>query len=220
MSSCYSLFMKTIRPSLPAGFCYADECKFFCLTDAKYASADNFLGRRARGYNEPFVVLSCAAADALSLAAHSFFENGYFLKLYDAYRPQRAVDDFAAWAEDLSDNVRKAIHYPNIQKSELFQLDYIARKSGHTRGCAVDLTLVDKETLQELDMGTIFDFMDERSWHGAKGLTEEQNKNRMSLMETMLSCGFRSNPMEWWHYGLVKEPFPNTYFDFEIGSPK
>ena len=212
--------MKTFRPTLPAGFCYADECKFFCLTDAKYASDDNFMGRSAKGYNEPFVVLSCAVADALSLAAQSFFVKGYFVKLYDAYRPQRAVEDFAAWAEDLSDNARKAIHYPNVKKSELFHLGYIARKSGHTRGCAVDLTLVEKKTHQELDMGTIFDFMDKRSWHGAKGLTDEQNKNRAFLMDTMLFCGFRYNPMEWWHYALVKEPFPDTYFNFEIGTPK
>lgn len=210
--------MNSIKTPLPAAFCYADECGFPCVVDAKYASADNFTGRRVKGYNAPFVVLSRAAADALSLAAPEFLKHGLLMKLYDAYRPQRAVDDFAAWAEDLSDTARKKIHYPNLEKSELFRLDYIARRSGHTRGCAVDLTLVREDTLEELDMGTIFDFMDERSWHGAQGLTEEQNKNRALLLDTMLACGFRINPMEWWHYALVKEPFPETYFDFEIGE--
>ncbi|HWS28821.1 MAG TPA: M15 family metallopeptidase [Clostridia bacterium] len=210
--------MNDKKKPLPAGFCYADECVFTCLTDAKYASADNFTGRIVKGYNAPKVVLSVSVADAFKRAAEVFLRKGLLMKFYDAYRPQRAVDAFDAWALDTSDILKKETHYPHIEKEDLFKLGYIARRSGHTRGCAVDLTLAKKETLCELDMGTHFDFMDPLSWHGAKGLTEEQNKNRTLLMDTMLTCGFRINPMEWWHYALIEEPFPDTYFDFEIGT--
>lgn len=203
---------------MPAGFCYADECCFPCLTDAKYFTADNFTGRKVKGYNEPFVVLSVSISDALKQAAEILLKKGLLMKVYDAYRPQQAVDAFAAWALDFSDTLKKENHYPHIEKEDLFPLGYIARRSGHTRGCAVDLTLLERETLSELDMGTHFDFMDPLSWHGAKGLTNKQNKNRALLKDTMLKCGFRINPMEWWHYALIEEPFPDTYFDFEIGS--
>ncbi len=211
--------MNSLKPPLPAGFRYADDCGFPCLTDAKYAGADNFMGRPAKGYNAPLVVVSAAVGEAISLAAPLFLRRGLLMKLFDAYRPQRAVDDFAAWAENLSDTARKKIHYPNIEKADLFRLDYIARRSGHTRGCAVDLTLADAHTGEALDMGTVFDFMDERSWHGASGLSHAQRQNRALLAETMLACGFCQNPMEWWHFALKKEPFPDRYFDFEIGEP-
>jgi D-alanyl-D-alanine dipeptidase len=210
--------MNNTKISLPQGFCYADECGFSCLTDAKYATDDNFTGRQVLGYNAPFVVLSVSLSDALKRAAEIFLKMGLQMKFYDAYRPQRSVNAFAAWALDISDTLQKETHYPHIKKEDLFELGYIAKRSGHTRGCAVDLTLVQKETLYDLDMGTHFDFMDPLSWHGAKGLTNEQNKNRTLLKDTMLKCGFRINPMEWWHYALIEEPFPDTYFDFEIGS--
>jgi D-alanyl-D-alanine dipeptidase len=209
--------MKYKKMPLPQGFCYADECSFTCLIDAKYFSSDNFTGRRVLGYNAPFVVLSDAVANALKRSAELFIKKGLLMKLYDAYRPQRSVDAFAAWALDTSDTLQKESHYPNIQKEDLFTLDYIAKRSSHTRGCAVDLTLVKSDSLQELDMGTNFDFMDSLSWHNAKGLTKNQMENRLLLKDIMLACGFRINPMEWWHYALIDEPYPTTYFDFEIG---
>ncbi len=205
------------KTPLPQGFCYADDCGLSCLTDAKYFSFDNFTGRRVLGYNAPFVVLSNSVLASLKRAEMLFKQQGLLMKLYDAYRPQRSVDAFAAWALDTSDTLQKETHYPNINKEDLFKLDYIAKRSGHTRGCAVDLTLVTLDTLQELDMGTNFDFMDPLSWHNANGLLKKQTENRSILKNTMLTCGFRINPMEWWHYALIEEPFPDTYFDFEIG---
>jgi D-alanyl-D-alanine dipeptidase len=204
------------KKGLPDGFVYADEAVPYCLVDAKYAGDDNFLGRPVAGYHRPFVVLSLRAAQGLQKVAEEMFQKGYRLKLFDAYRPQRAVDDFVAWGKDVEDIKRKHIHYPNEDKSAMFEKGYIARRSGHSRGSAVDLTLVDKDTLEELDMGTIFDLMDSRSHHGAAGITKAQEDNRKFLCDVMCSNGFRSYTKEWWHYIVDPEPYPDTYFDFPI----
>ena len=207
------------KPDLPKGFLYVDDVIESCIVDAKYAGSDNFMGRPAAGYNAPLVVVTEAVAEGLKKVAPFFYERGYLMKFYDAYRPQRAVDDFVRWGEILEDNRRKPVHYPNVSKADMFNLGYIAKHSGHTRGCAVDLTLVDMTTMQELDMGSVFDFMDERSHHGAKGLTPQQEANRKFLCDAMCANGFRLYKEEWWHYSIVPEPYPDTYFDFPIGEP-
>lgn len=204
------------REGLPPGFVYADEAVPHCLIDAKYAGSDNFLGRPVAGYLKPFVVLTQEAADRLVKVAAEMFGKGFRLKFFDAYRPQRAVDDFVAWGADLTDTARKAAHYPNESKAAMFEKGYIAERSGHTRGCAVDLTLVGRDTLTELDMGTGFDFMDIRSHHGAEGITKEQAANRELLRDIMCANGFRPYREEWWHYIVDPEPYPDTYFDFPI----
>ncbi len=204
------------KKGLPEGFLYVDEVIEDCIVDAKYAGTDNFLGRPAAGYNAPLVVVAQEAAEPLAKVAAIFREKGYLMKFYDAYRPQRAVDDFVRWGADAEDDRRKPVHFPNVPKAEMFAQGYIATRSGHTRACAVDLTLVDAATMQELDMGSIFDFMDERSHHGAPGLTPAQEANRRLLCEVMCANGFRSFKSEWWHYALTPEPHPNTYFDFPV----
>ena len=201
------------KKGLPEGFLYVDEVIQDCIVDAKYAGTDNFMGRPAAGYEAPLVVVTKEAAQRLEKAAAVFRDKGYLMKFYDSYRPQRAVDDFMRWGADAEDDRRKPVHYP---KGMVIELGYIARHSGHTRGCAVDLTLVDASTMQELDMGSIFDFMDERSHHGAPGLSPLQEENRRLLCEVMCANGFRRYESEWWHYAVTPEPYPDTYFDFPI----
>lgn len=204
------------KKGLPEGFLYIDDIIEDCIVDAKYAGTDNFLGRPVDGYNAPLVVVTKEAAERLVRAATALRQKGYVMKFFDAYRPQRAVDDFMRWGADTGDCRRKPVHYPNEEKRDMFAKGYIAEKSGHTRGCAVDLTLVDAYTHQELDMGSIFDFMDVRSHHGAKSLTPLQEGNRAILRDAMLENGFRLYEEEWWHYIVDPEPYPDTYFDFPI----
>lgn len=197
------------------GFCYIDESIPGIFWDAKYAGCDNFMGRPADGYLVNRTVCTAQAADALKKAQERAREKGLELLVFDAYRPKRAVADFCRWAEDVTDTARKHIHYPNVDKKELFPLGYIAEKSGHSRGSTVDLTLCRADGTP-LDMGTVFDFMDEMSHHGAKGITPAQTENRELLRGIMLSCGFTDYENEWWHYRLADEPYPDTYFDFVI----
>lgn len=201
---------------LPDGFVYIDEWIEDCVIDAKYAGTDNFMGRPAAGYERPLVVTSRPVAEALVRAADLLRAQGCLLKLFDAYRPQRAVDDFCRWGDDLSDHRRKPVHYPNVEKQRMFEEGYIARRSSHTRGCAVDLTLVDAHTCQELDMGSIFDFMDPRSWPACPDISPEQRRRRELLRDAMCACGFSPYECEWWHFSVRPEPYPDTYFDFPI----
>jgi D-alanyl-D-alanine dipeptidase len=201
---------------LPEGFVYIDELIEDCIIDAKYAGTDNFMGRPAVGYEQPLVVMTREAAEGCVKAAEILRKQGYVMKFFDAYRPQRAVDDFCAWGEDSADQRRKPVHYPNVEKLKMFDEGYIARRSGHTRGKAVDLTLVDMNTHQELDMGSIFDFMDPRSWPDSELVTPEQRKNRYILRDAMLASGFEPYEGEWWHFSITPEPYPGTYFDFPI----
>jgi D-alanyl-D-alanine dipeptidase len=204
------------RSGLPEGFVYIDELIPDCVIDAKYSGPDNFMGRPAAGYEKPLVVCTSEVADGLVTAANELRKEGYTLVIFDSYRPQTAVDDFVSWAAAPGDESEKEKHYPNVEKSDLIKEGYIASHSGHTRGAAVDLTLLNIKTGTELDMGTCFDFLDERSGHGAKGLTEEQENNREILKEAMAEAGFKPYKNEWWHYSIETEPYPDTYFDFPI----
>lgn len=204
------------KSGLPEGFVYIDEWIEDCIIDTKYAGTDNFMGAPAAGYERPLAVMTKQAAEACQKAASALRRQGWLLKFYDAYRPCRAVEHFAAWSRDSLDCRRKTVHYPRVEKDQLFQRGYISEKSGHSRGSTVDLTLVNSETYQEADMGTIFDFMDERSHHGAAGLTALQEENRSRLRKAMEDAGFCFYANEWWHYTLKEEPYPDTYFDFPI----
>ncbi len=186
------------------------------VMEIRYYSDYNFTGERIEGYEEPLALITKQAAGALKAVSDECSEKGYRLKIYDAYRPRKAVDHFVRWAEDLSDIRMKEIFYPDVNKAELFEKGYIASHSSHTRGSTVDLTLVNKETGEDIDMGSPFDYFGEISHPGYRGITEEQYQNRMILRDVMMRHGFKPIEEEWWHFTLGEEPYPDTYFTFPV----
>lgn len=201
---------------LPEGFVYVADVVPEALLDIRYHGSFNFVGERIDGYQAPIAILSRPAADALAKAAADAGRCGYALRIFDAYRPQMAVDHFVRWAKDVADQKNKAFFYPDVDKARLFEENYIAAKSGHSRGSTVDLTLVNRHTGQELDMGTPFDFFGAQSHHGGTQVTPRQQANRAYLKCLMERAGFRPYPEEWWHYTLVDEPYADTYFAFPV----
>ena len=199
-------------------FVFLDEVLTGVRWDAKYATWDNFTGRPVDGYEVNRIVGSRALADALSDARRHAAERGLGLLLWDAYRPQRAVDRFREWAAQPEDGRTKARFYPAIDRAEMFTRGYVAQKSGHSRGGAVDLTLYRLDTGELLDMGGGHDLMDERSHHGAPGISCAAARNRRTLCSLMERSWFQAYDFEWWHYSLRDEPHPATYFDFPIAS--
>ena len=189
-----------------------------CVLDVRYYSDNNFVGERIDGYEEPIALLSEEAAYALKNAANDLREKGYRLIIYDAYRPQSAVDNFASWANDWYDTRMKEVFYPNVDKSLLFDYGYIAYNSGHSRGSKVDLSLVDISTEKEVDMGSGFDYFDYSSHPDYTGVSNEQYANRMILREAMLNNGFSPCETEWWDFTLINEPYPYTYFNLPVSS--
>ncbi len=186
------------------------------VLDVRYAGAQNFVGAPVDGYGAARCLLTRPAAQALAGVARDAHAKGLKLKLFDCYRPARAVAHFARWAADLSDTRTKAVYYPDVDKSQLFALGYIAERSGHSRGSTLDLTLVNAATGAELDMGTPFDLFSARSWPASKEVSAEQKANRQLLATLMETHRFKPIEQEWWHFTLANEPFPDTYFDFPI----
>ena len=182
--------------------------------EARYATAHNLAGHPLAGYCAKKALATLEAAQALGKAFALAQQLGYGMLVYDAYRPQKAVDDFVRWSEMPEDGLTKAEFYPALEKTQLFPLGYIARKSGHSRGSTIDLTLTRDGV--PVDMGGGFDLMDERSHHNAPGLTAHQEENRRRLCAIMAYAGFAPYECEWWHYRLMKEPCPDCYFDFDI----
>ncbi len=182
----------------------------------RYFSEDNFAGRSIPGYNANKAFLTTETERALLNAHKDFIKLGYKVKIFDAYRPQMAVDYFSSWAADLNDTVNKSQYYPNVNKSELFAKGYIAKKSGHSRGSAVDITLIDIKSGEEVDMGSPWDFFDPISSIHSNQVTNQQLANRKFLANVMSKHGFKPLDEEWWHFSLISEPFPNTYFNFPI----
>jgi zinc D-Ala-D-Ala dipeptidase len=185
------------------------------VVDMRYAGSHNFVGRPIEGYDAPRCLLTWAAADALAGVARDLAARGLVLKVFDCYRPVRAVANFVRWAHDLKDQSAKAEFYPHVDKRTLFRDGYIASRSGHSRGSTVDLTLA-RADAGELDMGTPFDFFSPKSWTVNSSVSAEEHANRMLLAATMQRRGFRGYAKEWWHFTLRKEPFPNSYFDFPV----
>ncbi len=229
-------------PSIPPT---EDSSQFVNLTDAvpdaileiRYYGTYNFVGARIDGYEQPTALLTKKAAEALKAVSDDVIAKGYRLKIYDAYRPQKGVDHFVRWAEDLQDVRMKPYFYPDLDKSVLFDQEYIMLKSGHTRGSTVDLTLFDMNLEKEVDMGGTFDWFGPESHPDFCGnpetgeytgdnskspstpkrsISPEQFANRMILRRAMLSHGFKPLSTEWWHFTLVEEPFPETYFTFPV----
>ena len=220
-----------------------DASQFVTLTDVMsdvileicYFGTYNFVGDRIDGYEEPTALLTKKAADSLRAVSDDVISLGYRLKIYDAYRPQKGVDQFVCWAEDIPDIRMKTYFYPDLDKSVLFPQEYICAKSGHSRGSTLDLTLFDMTTEKELDMGGTFDWFgpeshpdfcgnpetgeytgDNSKSPANRSITAEQFKNRMILRQAMMRHGFKPFDTEWWHFTLKNEPFPDTYFTFPV----
>lgn len=199
---------------LPEGFVYIKDVIPSVREDIRYAGYHNFVGCPVDGYFAPKSVLKTEAAQALKNAADAFEKQGLYLLIYDAYRPQRAVDHFVRWAKDERDTRMKAEFYPALEKSELFPKGYIAERSGHSRGMTVDLTLTDADG-NALDMGGEFDWFSKASSHDYEGLTTAQKENRALLRRGMIDAGFEDYSEEWWHYTFRCDA-PNVYYDFPI----
>jgi zinc D-Ala-D-Ala dipeptidase len=198
------------------GFAFVDELVPGVRWDAKYATWDNFTGKPVDGYLANRIVGSRTLCRGLEGARDKAASLGLGLLLWDGYRPQRAVDCFVRWSQLPEDGRTKRRHYPNILRPEMFELGYVAARSGHSRGSTVDLTLYRLVTGELLPMGGDHDLMDPISHHGAIGLTQVEAANRRCLCSIMEDSGFGSYASEWWHYTLDREPYPDTYFDFPI----
>lgn len=217
--SCIALLLVAVSAAaseLPEGFVHLDELAPDVLQEVRYYGEDNFVGAQVDGYLAPRIIATRQVAEALQKVQERLEPFGLGLKVFDAYRPQRAVDHFVRWAEDLEDTATKASYYPDVPKDELFEQDYIASRSGHSRGSAVDLTIISLEDGVELDMGSGFDFFGPISWPDSREVGTQQRANRLLLRTLMLEHGFNPYPREWWHFSLADEPFPNTYFDFPV----
>lgn len=187
------------------------------IEEVRYYTNYNFIGERIKGYENNIILITKEAMEALKKVNKEAKKKGYLLKVYDAYRPQMAVDHFVSWAEDIKDIKMKEYFYPNVNKEELFEKGFIAKKSGHSRGSTIDLTLFDMKTGKEVDMGGVFDYFGEQSFASTtENLTEKQIANRQTLRDLMIKNGFKGIKSEWWHFTLIDEPYPNTYFNFPI----
>ena len=202
---------------MPAGFIDAASVVDGLVVDMRYFGADNFVGKRIDGYEAPRCLLTRPAAVALSVAQRDLARRGLGLKVYDCYRPTRAVAHFARWARDVADVARKPDYYPDIDKRDLFRLGYIAERSGHSRGSTVDITLVRRAGDEsDPDMGTRFDFFSPKSWPADNSVGETARHNRALLAAAMARAGFQGYDKEWWHFTLRNEPFPASYFDSPV----
>jgi D-alanyl-D-alanine dipeptidase len=206
----------TADPPWPPGFGDAARAIPTLQVDARYAGADNFVGRPVAGYAAPRCLLTEQAAAALAAVQQDLARFGLGLKTFDGYRPQRAVDDFVRWAQQPDEPARKAEFHPRVDKGQLFAQGYIATRSGHSRGSTVDLTIVSLAGGRELDMGGRFDLFDDSEEGTWPGLDAQQRANRLLLQQAMRAQGFRPYRYEWWHFTLVGEPYPDTHFDFVV----
>ncbi|MDQ3228757.1 MAG: M15 family metallopeptidase [Pseudomonadota bacterium] len=187
--------------------------------DIRYASADNFVGTTVDGYEAPKCYLLTPAAEALARVEHELRSQNLRLKIFDCYRPRRAVLHFVRWSEDLQDQRTKPAYYPNLDKRKLMG-EYISSTSGHSRGATLDLTLLQCDArnalCEPLDMGTQFDFFDVRANTDSSLATPQQRANRNRLLAAMARHGFSNYPLEWWHYTLKPEPSPAVSFDVPV----
>lgn len=209
------LIFVNLKAQLPNNFVYLDEIIRDVVINLKYLSKDNFIGSPINGYINNRIIITKEAAFALKHVQEDLSHFGYGLKIFDAYRPQKAVDHFVKWSKN-NNNKMKSTHYPNVKKKRLFKEGYIASKSGHSRGSSIDLTIIDLKNNKELDMGTTYDFFGEESWIDYSKLSSKQRTNRLLLQSLMRKYGFRPLKEEWWHFTLHNEPFPEKYFNFNV----
>ncbi|GHA90300.1 D-alanyl-D-alanine dipeptidase [Streptomyces tendae] len=230
------------EPRAPEDFVALRAVDPTIIEEMRYVTAHNFVGERVDGYRQPLCILTRPAAEALHRAQTRLLRQGYSLKVYDCYRPQRAVDHFVRWAEDLDDQDMKAEFYPDVDKTRLFADGYIAEKSGHSRGSTVDLTLVrlparptrpyhpgqplvpcfapqdERFPDNSVDMGTGYDCFDTRSHTLDPRIQGVQRANRLLLKDTLEDAGLVNLPEEWWHFTYKPESYPDTYFDFPVSA--
>lgn len=209
---------KTMAEMDPSGFVMLSDYVPSIIEEIRYHSTYNFIGDRIDGYEEPRALLTKEAARALKSVASEMATWGYRLKIFDAYRPMRAVKHFVLWSLDDLDLRMKPFFYPDLDKTDLFDQGYIDKRSSHSRGSAVDLTLLDMATGKEVDMGGPFDFFGRLSHPDYEGITDEQHENRMILLDAMKRSGFEPLDCEWWHFTLKDEPYPDTYFNFPVSA--
>lgn len=202
----------------PSGFVLLADFVPTIIQEIRYYSTYNFIGDRIDGYEEPVALLTKEAARAVKSASNELFVQGYRMKVFDAYRPACAVKHFVLWGIEDQDVRMKPYFYPDLEKGELFVQGYIAKKSGHSRGSTIDLTLLDMKTGKEVDMGGPFDYFSELSHPDYRGITDEQYENRMMLQKVMVRNGFQPLDCEWWHFTLEDEPYPDTYFNFPVSA--
>lgn len=204
---------------LPEGFTYLKKENPTLILDLRYATSENFTGKIVTGYTSEKAIGTKALSIALRKVQALLRSKGLGLKVFDAYRPQSAVDAFILWAASPSDTLKKREYYPNLKKEDLFELGYIAEKSGHTRGSTIDVTLVylkGRRKGKEIDMGGKWDYFGEASHFNYQKISPKQMENRRLLRDLMIEGGFNPYEKEWWHFSLKNEPFPTTYFDFPL----
>lgn len=217
--ACFSAIPFLSAQNLPIGFVYADQIIPNLIFEPRYYSDNNFTGRRVDGYLSPKCIMTAKCAIALKGVQNELETHGMELKIFDAYRPKMAVDCFIRWTYNINSQKNKSIYYPNVDKRNLFRDGYIASPSEHSRGSAVDLTILklgEAGKCTEIDMGTCFDFFGAKAWSLSADITDKQHDNRMFLRNIMEKYGFVSYDKEWWHFTLKEEPFPDTYFNFSI----
>ena len=206
-------------PALPKGFVHLAQIAPGIRQEIRYYTNYNFVGTRIDGYLAPACILTVPAAEALKAVQAELATFGLGLKVYDCYRPQRAVNHFIRWAKDLADTRMKRVFYPDVDKKDLFKDGYIAARSSHSRGSTADLTIValaPDGTASDIDMGTGFDLFSLKSWPTSRAIGGGQRAHRMLLQALMVKHGFAPYPQEWWHFTLKGEPHPDTYFDFPV----
>ena len=216
LSLASAAFAQSNSEQRPDSFVDAASVAPGLFVEARYAGAHNFVGRPIEGYDKPICYLTKPAAAALAQVVADLEPRGLTIKVFDCYRPERAVAHFARWARNLGDVKMKSEFYPQVDKSTLFRDGYIAARSGHSRGSTADLTLARRTGGKELDMGTPFDFFSPRSWPSDKSISAEAQANRELLAQAMQRRGFRPYDKEWWHFTLRHEPYPQGYFDFSV----
>ena len=205
-----------LAAELPRGFVYLKDVDSSIAIEVRYATTNNFVGAKVDGYQAKRIIMTRQAAEALSRVQADLKSQGYGLKVFDAYRPQQAVNHFVRWTRDRRDLKTKKEYYPDVAKTSLLGGGYISSRSRHSSGSTIDLTLVQLSSGKELDMGTPFDFFGPESSHHSRAVTEAQRANRQLLKNAMSKGGFFSYHKEWWHYTLRNEPFAGRYFDFPV----
>lgn len=216
LSIVFVMLQNVLLAQLPKGFDYVKDQVPDIQLELRYAGTDNFVGRPITGYNKDVCILSTEAINAVKKVQKELRSFNLSLKIFDAYRPQRAVNHFIEWAKNVNDTLMKREYYPDVDKKNLFKEEYIATRSRHSSGSTLDVTIIDLKTGNELDMGTPYDFFGPQSWVHYMRLTTQQKANRLLLHAVMTKHGFRPYPQEWWHFTLREEPFKNQYFDFPV----